>query len=56
MMAIHIVLEGPGRELLGDRQVAERYLGVGRVVNAQDESEAARLAARLEQILEIGPQ
>ena len=56
MEAGRIVLEGPGRELLGDRQVAERYLGVGRAVNAQDEHAAAQLAARLGKILEIGQQ
>lgn len=47
-----VVLEGPGRELLGDSQVAERYLGVGHAVDAPNERDAARLAARLGNILQ----
>jgi len=47
-----VVLEGTGRELLGDSQVAERYLGVGKAVNAPGERDAAQLAARLGKILQ----
>ncbi|HUY01770.1 MAG TPA: ABC transporter ATP-binding protein [Rhodocyclaceae bacterium] len=47
-----IVLEGSGEALLGDRQVAERYLGVGKAVDAPDERDATQLAARLGQILQ----
>ncbi|OIQ98755.1 high-affinity branched-chain amino acid transport ATP-binding protein LivF [mine drainage metagenome] len=47
-----IVLEGSGEALLGDRQVAERYLGVGKAVDAPDERYATQLAARLGQILQ----
>jgi branched-chain amino acid transport system ATP-binding protein len=46
-----VVLEGTGQELLGDQQVAERYLGVGKAVNAPGQRDAAQLAARLGNIL-----
>ena len=46
-----VVLQGSGRDLLGDAQVAERYLGVGHAVDAPDERVAADLAARLGLIL-----
>jgi len=49
----HIVLQGPGQELLRDPQVAERYLGVGRAVNTFSADAAAELARRLGNILEI---
>ena len=47
-----VVMEGPGRELLGDPQVAERYLGVGKAVNASGEHDATQLASRLAMILQ----
>ena len=47
-----VVLEGPGRDLLGDAQVAERYLGVGKAVDARDDRDAAQLAERLGKILQ----
>ena len=47
-----VVLSGTGRELLGDAQVAERYLGVGHAVSAPDAVAAASLAARLGIILQ----
>ena len=46
-----VVIEGTGRELLGNPQVAQRYLGVGQAVKTSDEREAAQLATRLGSIL-----
>ncbi len=47
-----VVLEGTGQELLGDRTVAERYLGVGKSVNGPGECDAAQLTIRLGKILQ----
>jgi branched-chain amino acid transport system ATP-binding protein len=45
-----VVIEGGGRELLGRRDVAERYLGVGKGVEALDDRRHARLALGLQKI------
>ena len=46
-----VVLQGTGAELLGRPEVAERYLGVGRAVNAPGAARHARLVAGLRSIL-----
>jgi branched-chain amino acid transport system ATP-binding protein len=45
-----VVIEGSGRELLNDRQIAERYLGTGKAVDPAGGPDR-RLAARLGEIL-----
>jgi len=45
-----VVIEGTGRELLNDRQIAERYLGTGKAVDPAGAPDR-RLAARLGEIL-----
>ena len=47
-----VVMEGPGHELLRDRQIAERYLGTGKAVDAAGEQNRRPLAARLGEILQ----
>ncbi len=46
-----VVMEGPGRQLLGQPEVIERYLGVGKGVGAADAQRHAGLVARLQGIL-----
>jgi len=45
-----VVIEGPGRELLHDRQISERYLGTGKAVDPAGGPDR-RLAARLGRIM-----
>jgi branched-chain amino acid transport system ATP-binding protein len=45
-----VVIEGSGRELLNDRQIAERYLGIGKAVDPAG-GQDRRLAERLGEIL-----
>jgi len=47
-----VVIEGAGHELLNDKQIAERYLGTGKAVDAAGQSDRPSLAARLERILQ----
>jgi hypothetical protein len=47
-----VAIEGPGRELLGRRDVTERYLGVGRGVGASDDGRSARLTEGLRRIFQ----
>ena len=46
-----VALSGTGQELLHNRQVAERYLGVGKGVSVADLRAHAQLVARLKGIL-----
>ncbi len=45
-----VVLEGSGRDLLGRPEVAERYLGVGKGVDALGEQRHAQLVGRLKDV------
>jgi len=45
-----VAIEGAGRELLGRRDVTERYLGVGKGVGASDDGRSARLTEGLRAI------
>ncbi len=46
-----VVMEGRGRELLGQPEVAERYLGMGKGVRVSDHHGHADLVARLQSVL-----
>jgi branched-chain amino acid transport system ATP-binding protein len=46
-----VVIEGAGRQLLGQAEVVERYLGVGKGVAAADAQRHGDLVARLQSVL-----
>jgi branched-chain amino acid transport system ATP-binding protein len=46
-----VVIEGAGQQLLGQAEVVERYLGVGKGVAAADAGRHADLVARLQSVL-----
>ena len=46
-----MVLQGTGKELLNDPQVAQRYLGVGKKVETLSQEDALSLSNRLADIL-----
>jgi branched-chain amino acid transport system ATP-binding protein len=46
-----VVMEGPGRQLLAQPEVVERYLGVGKGVGSADAQRHAGLVARLQGVL-----
>lgn len=48
-----VTLQGKGRELLGKPEVVERYLGVGKAVNATGEQPHELLVAKLRQTLAL---
>jgi branched-chain amino acid transport system ATP-binding protein len=47
-----VVIEGPGQQLLGQPEVIERYLGVGKGVGTADAGRHAALVARLQSVLQ----
>jgi branched-chain amino acid transport system ATP-binding protein len=46
-----VALQGTGRELLARRDIAERYLGMGKAVGAQSAARVEKLATRLAGVL-----